>query len=108
MSPDRKWFTTYKEIDSGAVMMGNNNSCRTVGIGSVRIKMFDGIVRTLKDVRHVPDLRKNLISLGVLESKGCKIIAEGGALKVVLELISASSSRYRLGVADIGLIRPAT
>ena len=83
MSPDRKWFTTYKEIDNSAVMMGNNNSCKTVGIGSVRIKMFDGIVRTLKDVRHVPDLRKNLISLGVLESKGCKIIAEGGALKVV-------------------------
>ncbi|KAK2970265.1 hypothetical protein RJ640_000824 [Escallonia rubra] len=30
--------------------------------------MHDGIVRTLTDVRHVPELRKNLISLGTLDS----------------------------------------
>ena len=28
--------------------------------------MFDGVIRTLCDVRHVPKLRKNLISLGSL------------------------------------------
>ena len=32
--------------------------------------MFDGVIRTLCDVRHVPDLRKNLISLGTLYSNG--------------------------------------
>ena len=33
-------------------------SCKVIGIGTVRIKMHDGIVRTLKDVRHAPDLKK--------------------------------------------------
>ena len=38
--------------------MGNNITCKVVGIGTVRIKMYDGVVRTLSDVRHVPDLKK--------------------------------------------------
>ena len=39
--------------------MENNVTCKTVGIGSIKIKMYDGIVRTLIDVRYVPELRKN-------------------------------------------------
>ena len=44
--------------------------------------MHDGIVRILKDVRYVPELRKNLISLGCLDAIGCKITLNGGELKV--------------------------
>ncbi|PHT40240.1 Retrovirus-related Pol polyprotein from transposon TNT 1-94 [Capsicum baccatum] len=42
----------------------------------------DGVIRTLTSVRHVPDLKRNLISLGTLESQGCRYSAEGGVLKV--------------------------
>ena len=83
MCPNREWFTTYKEVDGETINMGSDQSCKTVGIGSVRIKMHDGVVRTLVNVRHIPDLRKGLISLGMLESKGCKVVAIGGVLKVV-------------------------
>jgi hypothetical protein len=62
--------------------MGNDISCKVVGIGSIRIKMFDGTVKILIDVRHVPELRKNLISLGVLNTRGYKSIFEGGVMKV--------------------------
>jgi len=44
--------------------------------------MFDGIVRTLTKVRHVPKLKNNLISLGFLDSRGYKCTCQGGALKV--------------------------
>ncbi|GKC05160.1 transposable element, partial [Tanacetum coccineum] len=40
-------------------------------------------VRTLTDVCHVPDLKKNLISLGVLDSKGFKYTGENGVLRVL-------------------------
>jgi len=33
-------------------------------------------------VRHIPDLSKNLISLGFLEEKGCKFQSDGGVLRV--------------------------
>jgi hypothetical protein len=50
----RNWFSTYKSIDDGVVFMGNHFSCKVVGVGRICIKMLDGTVRTLIDVRHVP------------------------------------------------------
>ena len=66
MTPNKDWFNTYNLVNFGSIMMGNDASCKVVGIRNIKIKMFDGVVRTLCDVRHVPDLRKNLISLGTL------------------------------------------
>ena len=57
----RDWFVTYQPIGGGNVLMGNNMPCKTIGIGSIKIRMH-GIVRTLSNVQHVPDLKKNLIS----------------------------------------------
>ncbi|KAK2979308.1 hypothetical protein RJ640_013272 [Escallonia rubra] len=50
--------------------------------GTIKIKPFDGIVRTLGDVRYIPDLKKNLISLGTLDSIDCSISIKGGVVKV--------------------------
>ena len=43
--------------------MGDDNLCEIVGIGSVQIKTHDGMIRTLKNVRHIPGMKKksNLI-----------------------------------------------
>ena len=73
---------TYQPIDGGNVLMKNNMLCKTIGIGSIKIRMHDGIIRTLNNVRHVPDLKKNLISLGTLDSNSYKFSAEGGVLRV--------------------------
>ena len=43
--------------------MGNNMSCKVIGIGTMRIKMHDEGIRILTKGRHIPDLKKNLISL---------------------------------------------
>ena len=55
--------------------MGNNVPCKLVGIDSIQIKMHDGIVRTLIDVCQVPKLKKNLVFVDVMDSKGfsCKV-----------------------------------
>ena len=50
--------------------MGNDATCIIIGIETIKIKMFDGVVRTLGEVRHVPDVKKNLISLGTLNYFG--------------------------------------
>ena len=44
--------------------------------------MFDGVVRTFGNVRHVPHLKRNKISLSILDSKLYKYTCEGGALKI--------------------------
>ena len=80
MCLNQDWFATYQSIDGGKILIGNNVDCKVVGIGSIQIKMFDGIVRTLIDVRHVPYLWKNLISFGTLESNGYMYKAGGGIM----------------------------
>ena len=82
MCSHRNWFVSYQSVDEGVVFMGNGIPCETVGVGSIRIKMFDGIVRESTDVRYVPDLKSNLISLGLLNSCGYKYTGQGGALTV--------------------------
>ncbi|GFS46693.1 hypothetical protein Acr_00g0103700 [Actinidia rufa] len=64
------------------IWMANNTSSRVVGRGSVRFPMADGRSVTLTEVRHVPNLRKNLISIGMLDSKGCSFDASGEILRV--------------------------
>ena len=82
IGPHRSWFTSYETVNGSSVFMGNNVSCQTVGIGNVKIKMYDDTVKTLSDVRHVPELKKNLISFGVLDSNGYKFTSQNGVLKV--------------------------
>jgi len=43
---------------------------KIVGIGTIKIKMHDGIVRTLTEVRHIPELKKNLFSTSGLNTIG--------------------------------------
>lgn len=54
--------------------MKNNHACKTVRLDSIRIRMNNGVVRALTDLRHVPELNKNLISIGALVTSGCKIV----------------------------------
>ena len=82
MCPNREWFTTYEPLNGGSVLMGNDAVCKVVGIGTVRIKCHDKAVRTLTEVRHIPDLKRNLISLSSLDSIGCAYSGGGGVLKV--------------------------
>ena len=65
MTSNRDWFSTYEPMHSGVVLMGNNASCKVTCIGTICIRMFDGVVHTLGDIRHVPNFKRNLISLKV-------------------------------------------
>ena len=50
MFPDRNWFTSYENVNGSSVFMGHNVSCQIVGMGNIRIKMYDITVRTLTRV----------------------------------------------------------
>ena len=70
---NRDWFSTYEFVQSGDVVrMGDDNPHEIVGIGSVQIRPHDSLIRTLTDVRHIPGMVRNLISLSTLDVKGYK------------------------------------
>ncbi|KAJ4718647.1 Retrovirus-related Pol polyprotein from transposon TNT 1-94 [Melia azedarach] len=78
----REWFTTYEQVDGGNISMANSSVCKAVGIGSIKIRTHDDKFCTLNDVRHVPLMTKNLISLSMLDNKGFSFQGEGGVLHV--------------------------
>ena len=62
--------------------MGDDEACQMNGIGTICIKMFDGVVRDLTEVRYVPQMKKNIISVGVVESKRLKVTMENDILNI--------------------------
>ena len=63
MTYRREWFHTNERILGGFVYMGDDHALEIVGISAVKIKMFDGTIRIIKEVRHVKGLKKILLSL---------------------------------------------
>lgn len=49
-------FDTYTSCKGKYVFMENNAESKCIGMRMVKIKMFDGIVRSLTNVMHVLDL----------------------------------------------------
>ena len=61
--------------------MSNDNPCKRARIGSIKLQNHDGSTIILRDVRVVPKLKKNLISLGALESKDLVVIMRDEIIK---------------------------
>lgn len=82
MCPEKDLFSMYEPYNGGVLSIGNGAPCRIVGRGTIRFKMHDGKVRKLTNVQHVPSLKRNLISLGTLDSLGCSCTTKGKVLNV--------------------------
>jgi hypothetical protein len=82
ISSHREWFSDYSYVHDGDVIIGDESPLEISRIGSVQIKVHDGTFKTLTNVRYVPTMKRNLISLGTLEAMGFKFAADNGVLKV--------------------------
>ena len=85
--PNRDWFSSFEKLDRCSVVMGDDRPCHMEEINTVLVKMFNGMVRELKDVRYVPQLKRNLISVGAFEAFGLEISIRDGVLKMVKGLM---------------------
>ncbi|KAK3002524.1 hypothetical protein RJ639_022091 [Escallonia herrerae] len=69
-TPHMNCFSNYVHGDYGHVTVRNGYRCSIVGKGKVEIKLSNGGTLVLKDVRHIPELQKNLISVSGLDREG--------------------------------------
>ncbi|CAH9131062.1 unnamed protein product, partial [Cuscuta epithymum] len=83
MSPFRDLFSTYELCDSGYVSLADNKRCNVLGVGDICLKFSCGSVFTIKNVRHVPDLYHNLLSVVALESSGLQGKWGNGCMKIL-------------------------
>ena len=82
MSPNHDWFSNFNSNESVTVFMGNNDSWKILDFGYIILRMHDGKNRLLTNVRYVPGLKRNLISLGTLDELGFCYKAQKGHLHI--------------------------
>ena len=83
MTPRREFLCDFRPINGGEVLMGNDYSCFVTSIGSVKFQLWDGFVKIIKNVRWLPKIRRNLLSLGMFDLNGCSYKSDGAKLKVI-------------------------
>ncbi|CAL1380337.1 unnamed protein product [Linum trigynum] len=66
----REFFSSYTPGDFGVVRMRNGNLSKVIGKGEVFLETMNGTKLLLKDVRHVPEMCLNLISVDKLDEEG--------------------------------------
>nr|TKS15539.1 hypothetical protein D5086_0000032340 [Populus alba] len=81
-TPHNEMLQNYVGGDHGVVYLADGTPLKIVGIGDVQIKTMNGSIWTLQNVRHVPELKKKLISVGQLDDSGHSILFAGGMWKV--------------------------
>lgn len=70
VTPYRDLFVKYTRGSNGVVFLGDNHACNIVGFGDVKLVFANGTQLMLHNVRHVPEVKKNLISTGMLDDEG--------------------------------------
>ena len=81
-TPHREIIQNYVAGNFGKVYLADGSALEVVGMGDVRILLPNGSVWLLEKVRHIPELRRNLISVGQLDDEGHSILFVGGTWKV--------------------------
>nr|GEZ88749.1 retrovirus-related Pol polyprotein from transposon TNT 1-94 [Tanacetum cinerariifolium] len=67
----------------GSVLLGYNKECKIRGIGKVSVQLRDGLSFVLHDVRYIPKLKRNLISLGTLKNERYTVKLQSRKVKVI-------------------------
>lgn len=80
MTPYRELFESFQEVTRGVVILENNKACKFLGIGTVELILDDGTMKTLQEFRYIPELKRNLISLGSPDQNRYTFKNENGKL----------------------------
>nr|GEV97692.1 copia LTR rider [Tanacetum cinerariifolium] len=83
MTPRLDILFDFLEYDGGSVLLGDNRECKIKGIGKVRVQLRDESSFMLNNVRYIPELKRNLISLETFEKEGFTIKLQSGKVKVI-------------------------
>lgn len=100
-TPHKSFFRSYTAGDFGTVKIENTNCSSIMKIDDVQVKTTIGCTMILKDVRHISDLRLNLLSGTALDKQGYaslwppKLFIQYLKHKCQILEISTSSHKYK-------------
>jgi len=96
MTDDKSLFSALEEKDlKMCIEMGDDERYSVLGVGTVAFQREHGALITLTDVKYVPGLKKNLVSIAMLEDKGYVVVFSKG--KAFLRHIATGQTK-RIGI----------
>ena len=81
MTPHKPDFADYTPCH-GTVHLGDKSSVDQVGVGSVVLKLNQGVQLTLTNVLHIPHLKTRFLSTRALVQKGATVLFDQGSFKI--------------------------
>jgi hypothetical protein len=76
MTGDKAQFSELNLSVGGTVRFGDGSTVGIAGRGNVLLELQNSGQRVLTNVYYIPELKRNIISLGKLTERGCKIVLE--------------------------------
>jgi hypothetical protein len=105
---EKAQFTTYVIATNGEeVLMGNHNSTKVHGKGTIEMQFTYGKKLILTNVFHVPKMKKNLVSANLLCKKGIKVVIEFDKLILSKNEIFIGKSYSCDGMFKLSIINKA-
>ncbi|KAI5434133.1 hypothetical protein KIW84_021121 [Lathyrus oleraceus] len=101
----KEFFNNHVSGNLGKAYLGNEKSYEIVGKGVMKIKL-GGSEWELKNVRHIPDLTKNLISVGQLASEGYTTVFHGDQWKISKGAMTVARDRHNTSTNESKLNDP--
>jgi hypothetical protein len=99
-------FSSYQCKGARALLMGNGSHAHVLGVGTVILKFTSGKAVLLKNVQHVPSIKKNLVSGLLLCPDGYKLVFDSN--KCILSKYGTfvgkgydSGGLFRLSLHDV-------
>ena len=94
--PSLELLSSYVSGKFGKVYLADGKSLDIIRRGDINIKTSNGSVWTLNNVRHIPTLKRNLISIGQLDDDGHYTTFGDGHWKVMKgNLVVARGKKQR-------------
>ncbi|KAG6706623.1 hypothetical protein I3842_07G230600 [Carya illinoinensis] len=81
-SSHRELMRNYVAGNFGNVYLADGEALNVVGMGDIDIALPDKNKWTLQKVRHIPELKKNLISVGQLDECGHSVVFSDSTWKI--------------------------
>ncbi|MCO5584555.1 hypothetical protein L7F22_038483 [Adiantum nelumboides] len=74
MTPTSSWLRDYKTLARHVqVYLGDNHCLHAIGLGNLHVTLPSGAAIIIRDIYHIPGLRRNILSVTAATSSGSSI-----------------------------------
>ncbi|MCO5601449.1 hypothetical protein L7F22_055572 [Adiantum nelumboides] len=74
MTPTSSWLPDYKTLACHVqVYLGDNHCLHAIGLGNLHVTLPSGAAIIIRDIYHIPGLRRNILSVTAATSSGSSI-----------------------------------